>query len=80
MNTKKILVTPGDGIGPEVSEQAINVLRHVTQSFGINVEIIEKPVGGTAFDLCGTPIPNETLETAKNSDAILLGAVGGPKW
>ena len=80
MNTKKILVTPGDGIGPEVSKQAIQILKHIAPRFGLQLELTEKPVGGAAYDLTGTPIPDETLEAAKNSDAVLLGAVGGPKW
>jgi len=80
MNTKKILVTPGDGIGPEVSKQAIQILKLIAPRFGLQLELTEKPVGGAAYDLTGTPIPDETLEAAKNSDAVLLGAVGGPKW
>ena len=80
MSTKKILVTPGDGIGPEVTEQAILVLKNIAPRFGLHLELCEKPVGGVAYDLTGTPIPDETLEAAKNSDAVLLGAVGGPKW
>ena len=80
MNTKKILVTPGDGIGPEVTKQAIQVLNNIAPRFGLQLELTEKPVGGAAYDLTGTPIPDETLEAAKNSDAVLLGAVGGPIW
>ena len=80
MITKKILVTPGDGIGPEVTKQAIHVLKTVAPRFELQLELSEKPVGGVAYDLTGTPIPDETLEAAKNSDAVLLGAVGGPKW
>ena len=80
MSTKKILVTPGDGIGPEVSEQAVQVLKNLAPRFGLQLELTEKPVGGAAYDLTGTPIPDETLEAARNSDAVLLGAVGGPKW
>ena len=80
MITKKILVTPGDGIGPEVTGQAIQVLKTVAPCFELQLELTEKPVGGAAYDLAGTPIPDETLEAAKNSDAVLLGAVGGPKW
>ena len=80
MNTKKILVTPGDGIGPEVTKQAIQVLNNIAPRFGLQLELTEKPVGGAAYDFTGTPIPDETLEAAKNSDAVLLGAVGGPKW
>ena len=80
MTTKKILITPGDGIGPEVTEQAVQILKKVAPLFGIQLDIIEKPVGGIAYDLTGTPLPDETLNAAKISDAVLLGAVGGPKW
>ena len=80
MTTKKILITPGDGIGPEVTEQAVQILKKVAPLFDIQLDIIEKPVGGIAYDLTGTPLPDETLNAAKNSDAVLLGAVGGPKW
>jgi len=80
MITKKILVTPGDGIGPEVTRQAIQILKTVSPRFELELELNEEPVGGAAYDLTGTPIPDETLEAAKSSDAILLGAVGGPKW
>jgi len=80
MITKKILVAPGDGIGPEVITQAIHVLKTVAPHFELQLELTEKPVGGVAYDLTGTPLPDETLEAAINSDAVLLGAVGGPKW
>ena len=80
MNSKKILVLPGDGIGPEVTAPAIQVLKKMATIFEIQLELSENLVGGNAYDLTGTPIPDETLEAAKNSDAILLGAVGGPKW
>jgi len=80
MTTKKILITPGDGIGPEVTEQAVQILKKVAPLFDIQLEITEKPVGGLAYDLTGRPLPDETLNAAKVSDAVLLGAVGGPKW
>jgi len=80
MTTKKILITPGDGIGPEVTEQAVKILKKVAPLFDIQLDITEKPVGGIAYDLTGTPLPDETLNAAKISDAVLLGAVGGPKW
>ena len=80
MTTKKILITPGDGIGPEVTEQAVQILKKVASLFGIQLDLNEKPVGGIAYDLTGTPLPDETLNAAKISDAVLLGAVGGPKW
>ena len=80
MTTKKILITPGDGIGPEVTEQAVQILKKVAPLFDLQLDITEKPVGGIAYDLTGTPLPDETLNAAKISDAVLLGAVGGPKW
>lgn len=80
MTTKKILITPGDGIGPEVTEQAVQILKQVAPLFDIQLDLNEKPVGGIAYDLTGTPLPDETLNAAKISDAVLLGAVGGPKW
>ena len=80
MTTKKILITPGDGIGPEVTEQAVQILKQVAPLFDIQLDLTEKPVGGIAYDLTGIPLPDETLDAAKISDAVLLGAVGGPKW
>ena len=80
MTTKKILITPGDGIGPEVIEQAVQIIKNVAPLFDIQLDLTEKPVGGIAYDLTGTPLPDETLDAAKISDAVLLGAVGGPKW
>ena len=66
MITKKILVTPGDGIGPEVTKQAIHVLKTVAPCFELQLELSEKPVGGVAYDLTGTPNPEETHKSAKN--------------
>ena len=80
MNKKKIVVTPGDGIGPEVTEQALIILKEVATRFQLELEIEEMPVGGTAYDQTGTPIPDETLKACLDADAVLLGAVGGPKW
>ena len=80
MTTKKILITSGDGIGPEVTEQAVQILKYVAPLFDIQLDLTEKPVGGIAYDLTGTPLPDETLDAAKISDTVLLGAVGGPKW
>ncbi len=80
MTVKKITVLPGDGIGQEVTAQAVNVLKKVAEQFDIQLELQEKPMGGTAYDLTGKPLPDETLHACKNSDAVLLGAVGGPQW
>ena len=80
MDKKKIVVAPGDGIGPEVTKQALMVLNEVVSRYKFEVETIPMLVGGTAYDEKGTPIPNETLKACRSSDAVLLGAVGGPKW
>ena len=77
--TKKIAVLPGDGIGQEIVAEAVKVIKAL-QADGLDVEMQEALVGGTAYDATGTPLPKETLEIAKASDAILLGAVGGYKW
>ena len=78
--TGTVAILPGDGIGPEVTEQAIRVIEKLNSDFSAGLECKSAPVGGAAYDLHGHPLPPETLELAKSSDAILLGAVGGPKW
>ena len=77
---KNILFLPGDGIGPEVCEEAKKVLLRVNELFGLDFKVSEELVGGVAFEKTGNPLPNQTLEAAKSADAILLGAVGGPVW
>ena len=77
---KDILFLPGDGIGPEVCEEAKKVLLSVNELFGLDLKVSEELVGGDAFEKTGNPLPNQTLEAAKSADAILLGAVGGPVW
>ncbi|RMH47954.1 MAG: 3-isopropylmalate dehydrogenase [Gammaproteobacteria bacterium] len=77
--TKKVLVLPGDGIGPEIVAEAVKVLKYL-QGEGLDIELTELLVGGAAYDAFGKPLPEETLVAAKEADAILLGAVGGPKW
>ena len=76
----KIALIPGDGIGPEVVGQAVKVLRAVGERFGRDFSFIELAAGGNAIDKHGVPLPPSTLEEAKAADAVLLGAVGGPKW
>lgn len=71
---------PGDGIGPEVGAAAINVMQAAADRFGHTLEIEEHLLGGAAIDAKGTPLPAETLASAQKTGAILLGAVGGPKW
>ena len=77
--TKKIAVLPGDGIGQEIVAEAVKVIKAL-QVDGLDVEMQEALVGGTAYDATGTPLPEETLKLARESDAVLLGAVGGYKW
>ncbi len=78
--TKKILVLPGDGIGPEIVAEAVKVLQALQKNHGLAIELDHGLVGGAAYDVAGHPLPGETLEKAKGCDAILLGAVGGHKW
>lgn len=79
MPNYKIAVLPGDGIGPEVTIEAVKVLRSL-QSRDLSFEFEEASVGGIAYDQTGSPLPVETLALARKADAVLLGAVGGPKW
>lgn len=76
----KILVLKGDGIGPEVVGEALQVLKVVARRSAIDMDFKEGHIGGHAIDQFGTPMPEDTLKHAQDSDAILLGAVGGPKW
>ncbi len=78
--SKRILVLPGDGIGPEIVDEAIKVLATLRDEFGLDVDLDEALVGGGAYDAVGHPLPDATLELAQEADAVLLGAVGGPKW
>jgi 3-isopropylmalate dehydrogenase len=77
---KTIAVLPGDGIGPEVTAAAVEVLKDCAAAFGHHFEFREFPFGGNAIDTCGAPLPQETLSGCRAADAILLGAIGGPKW
>jgi 3-isopropylmalate dehydrogenase len=75
-----IAVLPGDGIGPEVTQEAVKVLRAVAKRFELLLDFQEAPIGGAAFEIAGTPLPDQTLEVCRRADAILFGAVGGPQW
>lgn len=75
-----VLLLPGDGIGPEVTEAARLCLAAAAAAEGVTLEFEAAPFGGAAIDACGTPLPEATLEKAKHSDAVFLGAVGGPAW
>ena len=78
--SKKILVLAGDGIGTEIVAEAVKVLNVLQAEGAIDVTLQDGLVGGAAYDAAGDPLPEETLEAARASDAVLLGAVGGPKW
>ena len=75
-----ISILPGDGIGQEISEEAIKVINWISQQFNLNIELTTEHVGGESIDKFGLPLTDETLNRLKKSDAIILGAVGGPKW
>ena len=75
-----IVAIPGDGIGPEIVESALEVLFRVSSRFCHDFTVQRMPAGGQAIDLFGTPLPDTTLHACQNSDSVLLGAVGGPKW
>lgn len=77
--TKKILVLPGDGIGPEIVAEAVKMIEALRQD-GLDVEMEQGLIGGASTDAHGEPLTDPTLEQARACDAVLLGAVGGPKW
>jgi len=77
--TQQILILPGDGIGPEITAEAVKVLTAL-QADGLDIQMTEDLVGGAAYDVHGVPLADATLEKAKQADAILLGAVGGYQW
>ncbi len=78
--TKKIAILPGDGIGVEVTDSALQVMNRIDEKYSLGFETQTASVGGCAYDETGAPLPDATLELAKAADAVLLGAVGGPKW
>ena len=75
-----IAVFPGDGIGPEVIQEALKILKIIESKLGLKISLNEAPVGGAGYEATGHPLPEASLKAAQNSDAVLLGAVGGPKW
>ncbi len=77
---KSILILPGDGIGQEVTASASKVLDFLIEKYSLDFSVTSMDVGGTAYDQCGSPLPEKVLNAAKESDAILFGAVGGPEW
>ncbi|MCI1248584.1 MAG: 3-isopropylmalate dehydrogenase [Megasphaera sp.] len=78
--TKHIVVIPGDGIGEEITSAAVSVLQKIDEKCHIGMDFTYKMAGGTAYDSCGSPLPQETIDAAKKADAILFGAVGGTQW
>jgi len=76
----KILILPGDGIGPEIVLEAVKVLDALKHSGDLAVELEHADVGGAGLTASGSPLPEQTLALARDADAVLLGAVGGPKW
>src|SRR5689334_661607 len=77
---KKVLVMAGDGIGQEVVSAGLPVMKAAAAAAGVTLELDSAPIGGAGYDAAGTPLPDESLKKAKASDAVLFGAVGGPKW
>lgn len=78
--TKKVLVLPGDGIGPEIIAEAVKVLNLANSKYNLGLELVDGELGGAAIDKHGVPLADSTLALAHEVDAVLLGAVGGPKW
>ncbi|WMM14580.1 3-isopropylmalate dehydrogenase [Staphylococcus saprophyticus] len=76
----KIVALPGDGIGPEILNGSLEILQQLSKEFHFEYELESHDFGGIAIDNHGKPLPDSTLNACKNADAILLGAVGGPKW
>ncbi|HEX2623028.1 MAG TPA: 3-isopropylmalate dehydrogenase, partial [Phototrophicaceae bacterium] len=80
MAKAKIVLLPGDGIGPEVMDVAVDVMNVIASKYGHDFEYEEALIGGIAIDKTGNPLPDETIKAGESADAILLAAVGGPKW
>lgn len=80
LKKKKLVVLPGDGIGPEVTAVAVDVLLQTSSRYGIELEVEEHPFGGISYETHGVPVTDETIEACKEAQIVLLGAVGGPQW
>ena len=78
--TGKVVLLPGDGIGPEVMQAAVKIMLHVAERFNVTLELKEQPIGGVSIEEFGMPLTEDAIQTCYNSDAVLLGAVGGPQW
>src|SRR5438874_11929794 len=79
-SNRRILVLPGDGIGPEIMREVMRVIEFFDRRHIASFEVSEGLVGGSAYDVSGTPLTDDTLAQAQASDAVLFGSVGGPKW
>ena len=79
-NAATIALLPGDGIGPEVLDAARRVLERAAELHGVALRFERALIGGAAIDATGSPLPPETVDACRRADAVLLGAVGGPKW
>src|SRR4030042_4236999 len=77
---KTVLVLPGDGIGPEVSSEAVRSLRCTGEMYGVSFDMAEYAIGGASIDKTGMPVEDHVIEKCRRADAVFLGAVGGPKW
>ena len=77
---KRLAILPGDGVGPEIMEQSIQLLKALQESCGLIFEFEECPVGGSAIKAFGTPLPEKTLATCQSADAVLLGTIGAPGY
>lgn len=80
MNDYKVTLLKGDGIGPEIINEAAKVLDNVSEKYKFHITYENADLGGVAIEKHGIPLPDETINKCKNADSILLGAVGGPKW
>ena len=80
MSARRLLVLPGDGIGPEIVDEAVKVLDAAAIAFELDFERERRLVGGAAYDAAGDPLPEDTLEAARAADAIIFGSIGGPRW
>jgi 3-isopropylmalate dehydrogenase len=78
--SKQIAILAGDGIGPEITAEAVKILTVLREHWALDLVMKPGLIGGAAYDVTGTPLPQETLALAQSSDAVLLGAGGGPKW
>lgn len=78
--SKKVVVLPGDGIGPEIITEAVKVLEAINKRYACGLKFEEELIGGAAIDAHGVPLANSTLDKCRAADAVLMGAVGGPKW